>query len=72
MDGWGKIKKSAEYADVSGRTFRKWLKAGLRHTRLPSGTILLKFSWVDQFLQQFEVTEDNSEDLVNKILREIT
>ncbi len=32
--GWTKIKTGAEYAGVSERTFRDWLKQGLKHIRL--------------------------------------
>ena len=54
MEGWGKIKPAARYAGVSERTLRVWLKEGLRHVRLPSGTVLIKYDWLDQFLQPFE------------------
>ena len=44
MEGWACIKKAAQYADVSVRTMRDWLKEGLKHSRLPSGTIRIRYS----------------------------
>ena len=41
-DGWAKMKNVGKYAGIPERTFRSWLKEGLRHAGLPSGTILLK------------------------------
>ena len=34
---------------MSERTLREWLKKGLSHSVLPSGTILLKYSAIDDF-----------------------
>jgi predicted site-specific integrase-resolvase len=67
MGSWSKIKTACKYADVSERTFRKWLRAGLRHSRLPSGTLLIKMEWIDQYLKNFEVVESE----VDKITEEI-
>ena len=67
-----KIKTAANYADMSERTLRGWLKKGLRHSRLPSGTVLIKKEWLDEFLERYE--SDQGEDLdriVNEILREM-
>lgn len=49
MSGWAKIKKAAEYSGISERTMRDWLKAGLRHIRMPGerGCILIKYEWID-------------------------
>ena len=68
--GWAKIKTAAKYADVSDRTLRDWLKAGLRHSRLPSGTILLKYSWIDQYVASFEANRESGKDNVDKIVQE--
>ena len=68
MKNWGKIKAAAHYAGVGERTFRSWLKEGLRHVRLPSGTILIKASWIDEFLKQFESDAEKEIDrIVNSI-----
>jgi excisionase family DNA binding protein len=58
QQGWLKVKHAAKYADVSERTLRKWLKHKLRFSRLPSGLILIKSEWVDQFLERFIVSEN--------------
>lgn len=55
MHGWGKVKSIAQYSGVSQRTLRNWIKQGLKHSRLPSGAILIQYSAVDQFLKGFEV-----------------
>ena len=66
MNGWAKIKSGAEYAGVSKRTFQKWLKDGLRHSR-KDGTVYIKYSWIDDFLVQFEIIE-NVDQIVNEVL----
>lgn len=71
MDGWAKIKPAAEYCGVSERLVRSWLKKGLRHTRLPSGTILIKFSHLDEFLEQYEVNSNETDQIVDKILLDL-
>lgn len=67
MDGWCKIKKAAGYADVSDRTLEDWLKQGLKFVRLPTGTRLIKYQWIDEFLEGFA----NSENHVDKMVEEI-
>lgn len=67
---WTKVKGGAKYAAVEDRTFRPWLKDGLRHIRLPSGTILIKYSWIDEFLESFEVKQESSKVEVDKIVKE--
>jgi hypothetical protein len=67
VTGWTKIKGGAPYAGVSVRTFRSWLKQGLKHVRLPSGTILVRYGDIDEFLQTFEVRDDQVSTLVTEI-----
>ena len=74
MEGWAKTKKIAEYAGVSERTVRSWLKLGLRHSRVTSGTLLIKYSWVDEFLSKYEVINDGGkriDQIVNEVLRDL-
>ena len=59
MTGWKKVADAAKYAGVSVRTFRDWLKDGLKHSKLPSGTILIKPASIDEYLEQFEVCKDD-------------
>ena len=73
MTGWAKAKQAAKYAGVSERTFRDWLRSGkLKHTKLPTGTVLIRFAAVDDFLQQFEAGQDDGvrsivDDVVNRM-----
>jgi hypothetical protein len=69
MDGWAKIRLIAEYANSSERTVRSWLKSGLRHSRLPSGTILIRYSWVDEFLENHESKENKVDEIVDEAMR---
>jgi len=66
MTGWLKVKNAAKYADVSERTLRGWLKEGLRHSRLTTGTILIKPQWIDEYLSGFECQENEVDNIVNK------
>ena len=69
--GWLKIKSAAKYCDMSDRSLRRWLKEGLRHVRTRSGTVLIKRLWLDEYLEQFEVTENQVEKIVNDVLAEM-
>ena len=71
MDGWGNVKKGSKHGGVSERTFRPWLKNGLRHVRLPTGTILIKYSWIDDFLEQYEVTENRVDQVVAEVMEDL-
>ena len=73
MEGWAKIKKIAVYAGVSERTLRNWLKQGLRYSRLKSGMLLIKYSWVDDFLSSHEVTDEQAGQIgriVNEVMKD--
>lgn len=72
LDGWGKVSKIAEYMGISQRTVRDLLKQGLRHSRMPSGTILVKYAWADAFLSQFEDAPGNRvDDIVDEVMKEM-
>jgi excisionase family DNA binding protein len=68
MRGWAKPKQIAKYMDLSERTVRSLLKKGLPHIRMPTGTTLVKYSEVDEYLKQFEVTQDNTDKIVDEVL----
>jgi len=68
VNGWCKIKKAAVYADVSDRTLEDWLKQGLKFTRLPTGTRLIKYQWIDEYLEGYA----DSNNVVDKMVKEIT
>ena len=71
MKGWAKIMPASQFAGVSPRTMRKWLKEGLRHSRLPSGTIIISFDAIDEFLSSFEVQNDEVNQIVEEISKEV-
>jgi len=71
MKGWSKVKGAARYAGVSERSFRKWLKDGLRHVQMNTGTILIKYSWVDEFLENFETQDNEVSRIVSEVEREM-
>jgi len=71
MPGYGKIKAAAAYAGISERTLRgDWLKNGLKHARLPSGMILIKYEWLDAYLEPFTAKEDQVDKIVNQTMRD--
>lgn len=67
MKGWGKVKAGAQYAGISERTFRDWLKRGLKYSQLPSGTILVRFKDIDDYLEGFS----SNDDQVDKVVQEV-
>jgi excisionase family DNA binding protein len=70
MEGWATIKKAAKYADVSERTFRDWLKNGLKHSRLNAKTIRIRYSDIDEFLERYQVDDRLVDDLVDSVMRD--
>jgi hypothetical protein len=71
MNGWTKIKGGAKYADVCQRTFRNWLKMGLKHSRLKSGTVLIRYKAIDEFLKTFESNENKVDQIVNEVCKDL-
>jgi excisionase family DNA binding protein len=69
--GWAKIRKAAEYAGVSERTLRDWLKKGLRHSCLPSGTVLIKYAAIDEYLDGFEVKRDLVDEIADSMASDL-
>ncbi len=68
---WLRIKDIPEYAGVSERTVREWLKRGLRHSRLPSGMILIRRLALDDFLEQFAGQEQEVDRVVGEIMSDL-
>ena len=56
-------------AGVSERTFRKWLKDGLHHSRV-RGTILIHYSWIDEYVAKYEVLQNQVDEIVEETLKE--
>jgi hypothetical protein len=67
--GWGNIKAASRYAGVCERTFEDWLKEGLKFVRLPSGHRLIRFEWIDRFLEQY--VQEPESNLVDQITDKI-
>ncbi len=71
MNGWCKIKKAAAYADVSDRTLEGWIKLGLKVSRLPTGTRLIQYRWIDEFLEGFAESNNHVDEMVDKIMADM-
>ena len=71
MVGWVNVKNAAKYADVSERKMRDWLKEGLKHSRLPSGTIRIRYSDIDEYLEQFQVNDNLVDNVVDEIMNDL-
>ena len=69
MEGWAKVKEAAKYAGISQRTFSNWLKNGLKHARLKTGTILIKYSDIDEYLDGFTTQKNEVQETVDQIMR---
>jgi excisionase family DNA binding protein len=69
--GWAKVKEAAKYAGVSVRTLRDWLKDGLRHSRLNTGTILVAYAAIDDYLARFEVNRNQVDNIVDEVMQEL-
>ena len=67
---WHKLKGIAAQTDYSVRAVREWPKLGLRHSRMPSGTIIVKQEWLDEWLESFEVKPEHP-DQVDKIVNDV-
>ncbi len=75
VQGWAKIRAAAKYAGVSPRTLEDWLKEGLlRFAKLPTGTRLIKYQWIDEALERFEVSpkENPVARLVEDVMKDFS
>ena len=72
MDGWRKVKEAAAYAGISPRTLRDWLKQGLEHSRMPSGTILIHRDQIDKFISRYKATEKKAQKIASEFLKGLT
>lgn len=69
---WLTTAEAAEYAHVSLRTLRKWLKdKHLRHSKIGK-IFLIQREWLDAFLEAHEaVTDQNLDALADQILEKV-
>ncbi len=68
---WGKVESIAKYADVSKRTVEKWLRNGLNCSHPSTGLRLIKFQWVDEYLEKFAVSENRVDEMVNQVIAKV-
>ena len=68
IPGWMKIKPAAAYGGCSERTYRKWLKQGLVHSRLSGGLVLTHTTNIDIFLRKFEIDNNEADRIVQELL----
>jgi excisionase family DNA binding protein len=71
MKGWAKIKDAASYAGISKRTVEDWLKQGLKCSRLPTGLRLIKYEWVDEFLEKFGNPQNKIDQIINEVMAKV-
>jgi hypothetical protein len=72
MDRFLSIKAtSEEKINASPRWLREQLKNGLRHIRV-GGKLLIKESWLDDYLGQFEVQENQVDKIVDAVVKDLT
>lgn len=69
--GWLNVKHAAAYADISERTLEKWIRAGLRVSRVSAGMRLIKREWLDDYLEGYADTENNVDKIVNDVMSEL-
>jgi len=56
---------------ISERTLRDWLKEGLRASRLPSGTVLISYQAIDEYLKRFEIDPAAEGHKVDRLVDEL-
>ncbi len=69
--GWFKVKLAGDYAGGASKgTVRTWIKErGLRYIKV-GGTVLIKRTWLDEWLEGFEVGQDRGTE-VDKMVDEV-
>ena len=68
MKKWLSISEGSEYSGVSEKTFRSWLKQGLRHSRVSAGLIRVRVDAVDDFLQSFETDTNEASRICDQVI----
>ncbi len=69
MGKWFQPKEAAQYAGISVRTLRVWLKNGLEHSHISQKLILIHTDEIDQYIKGFTETH-NREDQIDSIVSE--
>lgn len=72
QSGYLSLNTAAAYADVSTKTLRRWIAAGLPvYQGSTGGKVLVKPQDIDQFLTRRQVPQVDINALVNETLREM-
>jgi hypothetical protein len=70
--GYLSLKKAAAWADVSQKTIKRWIAAGLPvYQSMPGGKVLVKPHEIDDFLQRRQVPRVDLDALVEQTLKEM-
>ena len=70
--GWGKVPTIANYMDMSSRSLRYLINSGeIPYSRLSSGTILIRFDSVDEYLAKKEIKESQMDHVISEIFKNI-
>lgn len=69
---WYWLRDALEYAGgIDERTFRAWLRDGLRHSRLPSGRIMVSQEAIDEYLERYTVKGNFVDVIVDEVIRDL-
>jgi excisionase family DNA binding protein len=69
MDGYGRKKAIGEYLNAKPRKVSELIQQGLPYYKIPGGSILIKYSDVDEFLNKFKHTEHEVDATVKEIMK---
>jgi hypothetical protein len=68
--GWHRIKGVAENTESSSRTVHRWLKDGLRHSKV-HGTIFISDEALAEWFKRHEVQVDEVAEIVDQVMADI-
>lgn len=71
MEGWGKSKQAAQYANITVRTLRSWFKQGLKYAMVSGRLILVKYSDIDDFLRSNVIEVESEKKRIDKMVDEL-
>ena len=67
---WFSLKLAAIYTNSSVKTVSRWIKSGrIKYTKLPSGTIKIRRTYLNDFMEKYTVETDDLEKTVEALLK---
>ena len=69
VKGWVKISGGAEYAGVSVKTFRAWIRDGLPISKPRSGPSIVNLDDIDVYLKRYTKSKQQVDELVDTIMK---